>query len=281
MISLGEKLRTIPWHIVPSHWYELDIRSKAAPAERDDKDEPVAARPNRTVWGDPIPQMVLRPGTSGMTAMIPIQGALVKGATGSQKRYYGVSSHEDIHEDITSAVSKDVKSILFTVNSPGGSVLGTEGLARRIQDLAERGICVGMYTHDQCCSAAEFITAGCYYRMCSPDSITGSIGTMMQVVTAQKLYEDFGLEFNLFASGPYKGMGSMGKSLTPVQKEFLQGFIDARAKEFKGFMTANRPRVKPETMQGQIFTGRDAVKNGLYDLNVGSVDEALAVMGAD
>lgn len=232
-----------------------------------------AKRPTRDAWGDEIAQPYM---TAGNVAVIPVCGPLMKGATGFDKRF-GVCAHEDIHEDISIARSR-ARAAVMMVDSTGGTVLGTQGVAEHVADIQKSGFPIYSYTEGSMCSAAEYITGACTARFATSDAFVGSIGTMMATVSIEKLLTKVGIEFNIFASGKYKGMGHMAKDLTPDQRDFLQQFVNDRAAEFKAHMVQYRTTIKPEAMQGQFFTGSDAIKNGLIDATVRDLGEVLAMV---
>jgi len=264
------------WYVRPGSYIErLIVDATVRPETREPQSSgPVALRPTVDARGNAIMQASMTP---SRVAVVPIVGGILKGAKGSDKAYYGLTSHEDIWEDISRARSS-ARAIMLYVNSPGGTVVGTHELASRIADLAASGYPIASYTEDQKCSAAEYITAGCTMSLATPSAIVGSIGTMLAMVDASKFLEKFGIQFNVFTSGKYKALGHPGKSLTPEQSEWVQGFVNERAAEFKKHMTSHRPGLEPAHMEGQIFTGAIAAEFGLIDSTVDSFEEALSLI---
>jgi signal peptide peptidase SppA len=200
----------------------------------------------------------------------------MKGATGSEKYEYGVTSHEDIREDIDNALARGARCLVFDVNSPGGTAQGNAGLAQYIGTLKEQhGILSYSFTDSMMCSAAEYITSACHGRFATSDAIVGSIGSMMGSVSFQGMLERVGIEFSLFTSGKYKGAGHPAKDLSDAQREFLQSWVTNSANEFKAQMTSYRKNLKPESMEGQFFSGREGERNGLIDCVVSGMSEVL------
>lgn len=235
--------------------------------------QPRAQRPKTNCFGDPIAQMEF---TDDNIAIIPIHGPLVKGATGFEKYRFGVASHEDISDDIEAALYKGgAAALLFDMSSPGGTVAGTPELADDIAAAADL-VPVLVYNGRLSASAAEYITAGASYRVGTGSAINGSIGTILTTVSFQGLLDSLGIDVNVFASGKYKATGHPAKDLTDAQSEFLSKFVTVRADEFKGHMTTYRPGLKAASMEGQIFTGREALSAGLLDDLVHDREEALA-----
>jgi len=243
----------------------LEIREEALPA--------IEARPERDVNGDALPRAKL---TQSGVAIVPIVGPMMKGATGSDKYRASLCSPEDIASDVMAAMDARAKGIAFPVNSPGGTAVGCHELASLIAEVSKQ-VPTLMYTEDQCCSAAEYVTSACSVRVSTPSAVLGSIGTMCGVLDVSRLLDRFGVSFDIYRSGRYKGMGHPAKPLSSDQAEFVQRWVNARAAEFKAQMV-NYRGLDEEHMQGQIFVGSEAAKIGLTDFTVSSLREAIAFL---
>ena len=230
------------------------------------------SRPESDIYGDSFPRMRV---TSDGIAVVPIAGALMKAASGFEKWFHSLGSHEDIGMDLDAARAT-CRGILLHVNSPGGTVTGTPELADKVSAIAKSGFPIACFTEDSMCSAAEYITAGCNARFATSSATVGSIGVIMQILDLSKLHAAIGVQYNVFASGKFKAMGHGSGDLTPDQKSFLQSWVDGRGAEFRKHMTANRPKLPASAMEGQMFNGAEAKNIGLIDKVVSGMDEALA-----
>jgi ClpP class serine protease len=113
--------------------------------------------------------------------------------------------------------------------------------------------------------------------MVAPSSLVGSIGCVLSVLDASAFLESIGLKVTTFASGKYKAAGNSNTPMTDDHKEYLQGLVTKSADAFKGFVSRFR-NIKPESMEGQVFTAPDAVKAGLADEIVPNLNAAIARM---
>src|SRR5438067_146279 len=68
------------------------------------------------------------------------------------------------------------------------------------------------------------------------------------------------------------------KPMTEDQAAFLQDYVKRNAEEFQSHMINYRPGIDPQSMQGQILSGHDALRAGLIDALVSGFDEALALV---
>lgn len=259
------------WIILESHALELFQRLlalQAGPMEAGLRERAGAAadgkRPKRDAYGDEIEQMTLREGI----AVVPIHGALVQGASGFEKFCAGVRSHEDVHADLDRAEnavdSGEARGILLEMKSPGGTVAGTPELAARIQQLAGR-MAVASFNGDLSASAAEYLSAAAAPRFATPSSTNGSIGVILQRVSLVGRLEQMGIEVTTFTSGKLKAAANPYKPLTEGDASYLQGRTDALGVEFRAWMQSHRPGLTSDSMEGQVFTGRQALANGLID----------------
>ena len=234
-------------------------------------------RPTSDIYGEDIAQMTIQSGI----AIVPIHGALVQGASGFEKWYDGVRSHEDIDEDLDAAEnalqSGKARAILLDMKSPGGTVAGTPELAARISALAQ-ALPVYSFNGSLSASAAEYLSAAAQVRFATPSSTNGSIGVILQRMTMTGWLEMWGVKVDLFTSGKLKAAQHPLKELSESDREHLQGRTDELGAEFRAHMLAHRPALQAGTMQGQVFTGTNAAKNGLVDALVPSLRAVLAAI---
>lgn len=276
------KLETIygqPWQIRPDVWQRfhqdyLAFSKRGVDGAMGTAKEAVGKRPATNRFGDEFAKFEM----VGKVAVVPISGALVKGATGSEKYFDEVSSHEDIHADIDAGLAARAEAFVFHVNSPGGTVCGTPELADRIAHLPHEGKRTAMFTSDLCCSAAIYAVASCGALFTSPSAFVGSIGTIWDTINIAGMLEELGVEWNVFTSGPLKGTGHPAKRLSEEQAAWMQGVVDKMSVEFKSHVTKHRKAVGGEAMQGQTFTGSEACANGLFDATAGSLQEVIEMV---
>jgi signal peptide peptidase SppA len=282
-----QRFFTHDWHIYPAALDPLLLAlcsvepvasfssSSSSPSAHSAGPTPVAKRPTHDAYGDEIPRMEI---TSSGLAIVPVHGPLLKGATGSDKKFYGVTSHEDVADDLNDAMAHGATRILLDMNSPGGTVSGTPELAALIDEIAG-AVDLFSFNGSLSASAAEYLSAGAVARFGVSSSINGSIGTILQTVDFSKLLDNLGIKVNLFTSGKYKGTGNPYVAMTDDQRDYLKSMVKTLGAEFADHMTAHRPAMKPDHMQGQVFTGKQALEIGLLDQLVQSRAEAIRLIG--
>ena len=171
-------------------------------------------------------------------------------------------------EDIQKAKEdKNIKGILFVVNSPGGAVAPSVELAYAIKELKEIKPVV-VY-------ASGVIASGSYYAsiwadkiIANPGSIVGSIGVIMQGVNAEELMEKIGISTQTVKAGKYKESGTPTRKWFDYEEKQLQDVINDTYNMFiSDVASARNLDVKNHTIfaDAKIFTSKQAKDVGLVD----------------
>lgn len=174
-------------------------------------------------------------------------------------------------------LDKDVKAIVFRVNSPGGSSLASDAIWREITLAKEdKPVVVSM---------GNYAASGGYYISCNADSIfadagtlTGSIGVFSILPNMQPFFNDkLGITFDGVKTAPYADMGITSRPLTQTEQRFMQASVDSIYYTFKMRVAAGR--TKDETYidsiaQGHVYTGKRAIPLALVD-KTGALQDAV------
>lgn len=180
---------------------------------------------------------------------------------------------------------EDVKAVVLRVNSPGGTITGSDYIYHHLNELAsERGIPLVV-------SMGGLAASGGYYVAMAvgdtPKSIfaehttwTGSIGVIIPLYEVAELMEKLGVTENSIASHRLKKMGSFTNPLTEEERAIFQELVDDSFDRFKNVIKQGRPKFqkKPEALEelatGRIFTAEQALENGLVD-RIGFIEDAV------
>jgi protease-4 len=173
---------------------------------------------------------------------------------------------------------KNVKAIVFRVNSGGGSALASDVIWREtILAKAEKPLVVSM---------GDYAASGGYYIACAADSIvanpttlTGSIGVFGMIPNLSKFYKNkLGITIDTVNTGKYADMG-VNRPLSTFEKNKLQKSV---ADIYNGFITKVGEGRKMSTSavdeigQGRIWAGYDAKEIGLID-TYGGLEKAIDI----
>jgi protease IV len=171
-------------------------------------------------------------------------------------------------EEIQKAkVNKNIKGVLFVVDSPGGAVAPSVELAYAIKELKEIKPVV-VY-------ASGVIASGSYYAsiwankiIANPGSMVGSIGVIMQGVNAEELMKKIGVSTQTVKAGKYKESGTPTRKWFDYEEKQLQSVIDDTYNMFvSDVASARKLDVKNQTIfaDAKIFTSKQAKEVGLVD----------------
>jgi len=218
-------------------------------------------RPDKDFFDQPMPQMEI----VGDVAVIPVFGPLMQHADLIEKKC-GLTSYDDIREDLETAAKRACNAAVLNFNSPGGQMVGCLELADFIAEFQEEaGLPVYAFTDSQMCSAAYCLAAGCDQVFATRGAMTGSIGCILGWVDVSKKMEMAGEKAVVFSSGKFKAAGTPGLPLDQEQSDYLQGLVDDAFAQFSGHVLEHRPEVNLDSMQGQIMWGEKAEEAGLVD----------------
>lgn len=183
----------------------------------------------------------------------------------------------DLRRELDAAIEAGANGIFLRIDSPGGGITGGAEVAEYLAEVSA-SIPVFAWTDSCCASMAYWIACGSRQIWTSETSEIGSVGIYLPWIDSSAAWQAMGLEFKPFVNtgAIYKSAGH-GPSLTPDQIEQMQGFIDRIASLFQGFVTARRPQLMAEAMQGQAFLGCDAPMYGLSD-SVGTIEQAYSAL---
>ena len=183
------------------------------------------------------------------------------------------------------AKDENVKAIVLRVNSPGGTITGSDYILHHLRELKkEREIPIVV-------SMGGIAASGGYYVSMAvgdqPDSIfaepttwTGSIGVVIPHYDLSKLLNDWGVSQDSIASHRLKTMGSFAKPMTEEERKIFQTLVDDSFTRFKDIIKEGRPRFKEnhesldKLATGQIFNAQQALENGLID-KIGFLEDAV------
>jgi len=220
------------------------------------------------VDAEPQPLQVLESGAS----IIRINGPMMKG-----KSKFGGTSTIDVRRQLREAQKNpDVRGVMLAIDSPGGSVAGTAELADSVAALNVTKP-VHAFIEDLGASAAYWTAAQASRVHMNAAGMAGSIGTYSILYDSSKAMDKAGIEVNAFTTGPYKAMGEDGLPITPEQRQYYQGVIEALNERFLAGVSRGR-RMEMDKVKaladGRVHVGFAAVDAGLVD-RISTFDEAL------
>ena len=220
-------------------------------------------------------------GTGDQIAVIYGEGDIQRGSEGINP-FSGPNSTAMLADDMAAAFKAardddDVRAVILRVNSPGGSMLASELIARAAALTArKKPVVVSMSGY--AASGGYMISIPAGKIVAEPGTITGSIGVLggkFNVTPAtQKIYANT----DAVSRGANVGMFDMWTDFTPEQSKKFQDDI---MRDYHYFLkqVADGRHISVEqadaVAQGRVWTGDQALKLKLVD-SLGGMDEAMA-----
>jgi protease IV len=183
----------------------------------------------------------------------------------------------------------DVVAIVLRIDSPGGTVTGSDYLYHHIQELAkDRKLPVVVSMGSICASGGYYIAMAVGSQdnviFAEPTTWTGSIGVVIPHYDLSGLLTEYHVKDDSIASHKYKLMGSPTRQLPAAERaeerKLLQELVDISFSRFKDLVREGRPKLQqdPDILNkattGQIFTAQQALDLGLVD-QIGFVESAI------
>jgi protease IV len=191
----------------------------------------------------------------------------------------GVITEDLDRDEALAAVAKDrrAKALIVRINSPGGTVVGGEALYRQLRLMSEVKPVVAVM--GEVATSAAYLTAlGTDHIIGRQGTVTGSIGVLLQTANITGLLDSIGVETELVKSGPLKAQPNPLEDMSPEAREAIEQVVQDMFAMFVGIVQERRnfsPEQALEVADGRVFTGRQALENGLID-GIGSEIDARA-----
>ena len=273
---------TSPWAILPEKLYEIqEVYSTHLRGDKVDPKTFTALAQQVSPEQEKDNYQIL----NGI-AVIPITGIIAKRMNLFTQISGGVST-QLIGRDITDALAApDVRGIVLDIDSPGGTVDGTQELAQLI--LQGRDIKpIVAYSDGMIASAAYWIGSAAHRVYISGPTVhVGSIGVVATHVDYSEYDKKRGLKRTEIYAGKYKRIASQTKPLSQEGKQSIQDQVDYLYSIFVDAIAQNRgvgaQKVLNNMADGKIFIGEQAVRAGLVDGLVsfdGVISERLPLLG--
>lgn len=173
--------------------------------------------------------------------------------------------------------SDSVKAVVLRVNSPGGSAVASEVIAREMRLLAEKKpVVVSM--GDLAASGGYWISAEADAIFAQPETITGSIGVIAIIPSVRELGNRFGVTFDGVKTDPLADLYTISRSKTDEEMGMIRDDARQIYERFLDMVATGRsmPREEVATIaEGRVWSGVRAHQLGLVD-ELGGLGPAIA-----
>ncbi|HET6343758.1 MAG TPA: S49 family peptidase, partial [Myxococcota bacterium] len=215
-------------------------------------------------------------------ALIIGAGEINRGESGSG----GMGAPDGIGSDTFAQAFRDarqdgVKGVLFRIDSPGGSYIASDLIRREVELTRKAGIPVVVSMGNTAASGGYFIAADADAIVAEPGTITGSIGVFAaSFAVRQALHRWLGVNFDTYETLPHAGSLNWLDPPSDADRARFSQTVDRIYKDFVTKVAAGRHKTYDEihaVARGRIWSGRQAVQNGLAD-ELGGMETALEAL---
>ena len=229
-----------------------------------------------TALGDYLPQMRMLQGDTveeKNVAVIVAAGEILNGSQAS-----GLIGGDSTANLLKQARNDDaVSAVVFRVDSPGGSAFASELILNEVQALQEAGKPVVVSMSSLAASGGYWVSMAADSIFATPYTITGSIGIFGMFPTIERSLDTIGVSTDGIGTTPWAGELRPDREMSADTRTLFQMFINEGYDDFISGVAMHRgmeKEVVDSIAQGRIWTGSDALKNGLID-GIGDIDEAI------
>jgi len=172
-----------------------------------------------------------------------------------------------------------VGAVVLRVDSPGGSYVASDAIRREVLQLHASGRPVIASMANVAASGGYYIAMPCDAVLAEPGTITGSIGVVAGKHVIREALGRVGVNVESEAVGAYAEMFSPQRRFTDDEWQRLDAWLDRVYADFIEKAASDRGMTVErlqEIAKGRVWTGADAVANGLVD-RLGGLEDAVAV----
>lgn len=211
------------------------------------------------------------------TAVLDVAGPIQEG---------NPADADNLIEGLRDAVKDEgTKGILLRMNSPGGSPVQAAYVYEEIRRIKQEKPNLPIYAvvSDLCASGCYYIAAAADKIYVHPSSVVGSIGVIMNGFGFVDIMQRLGVERRLLIAGEHKALLDPFSPVNAVEKQHLQGVINAIHQQFINAVKQGRgERLKenPSLFSGLVWTGEEAIRLGIVDEVSDARSVAKDVIGA-
>lgn len=216
-------------------------------------------------------------------AVIYADGAIVAGKGGRR----GLAGPSIGSAGLTKAFREaaedpEIEAIVFRLNSPGGSPLGSDHVWRAIRVASEKKPVVASFA-DVAASGGYYMAAGADLIVAEPTTITGSIGVVLVRPNIEKLLSRYDIATESIGRGRYSSIADTSKPMTDEELSLVREQMESTYRLFLDRVSVGRQMTVEEVDGlggGRVWTGRQALDRGLID-ELGGLDTAIRLAATE
>ena len=227
---------------------------------------------------DPLKEFTLEGSGTDKILLISVNG-LISDRPKKGLIHTSASLVEQIVSQINKAEKdKQIKAVLFKINSPGGTITASDLLYHEISLFKERtGTKITVSMMDVATSGAYYISLPADLIMAHPTTVTGSVGVIYLQPKVGGLMDKIGLGVDVKKYGKNKDMGSPFRDSSEEEQKLMQKAVNDFGEHFIRLVQKHRKperQALSEISTARVFLAEEALKLGLVD-KIGYLSDAV------
>ena len=228
---------------------------------------------------DPLREFTLEGKAREKILVIPIRGIITDAPREGFVRTRPSMVQEVVSQLRLAEDDKKVKAVILKIDSPGGSVTGSDVLYKEILGYKERtGNKVVVAMMGLAASGAYYISLPADYILAHPTTLTGSIGVIFIRPKVTGLMHKIGVDVEVNKSGKNKDMGSPFRPTSAEEEEILQELVQRLGIRFVDLVAKHReldPEIMANISTARVYLANEAIELGLID-EIGYLNDAVS-----
>ena len=188
-----------------------------------------------------------------------------------------ITSESNLVEKIDQLKQKqNLKGILLTINSPGGTFVSSKEIYDTLKFFDEK-IPVAIYMKEVATSGAYLVSLGADQIFANTGTITGSVGVILQTADISLLLNKIGVSPLVIKSGDLKAIPNPLEKTNDEQIKYIKNVVLLMQEEFSKIVKLERELTwdnLEKISDGRIFTGNQAKEINLID-EIGAENDAI------
>ena len=188
-----------------------------------------------------------------------------------------ITSESNLVEKIDQLKQKqNLKGILLTINSPGGTFVSSKEIYDTLKFFDEK-IPVAIYMKEVATSGAYLVSLGADQIFANAGTITGSVGVILQTADISLLLNKIGVSPLVIKSGDLKAIPNPLEKTNDEQIKYIKNVVLLMQEEFSKIVKLERELTwdnLEKISDGRIFTGNQAKEINLID-EIGAENDAI------
>ena len=210
-------------------------------------------------------------------AVVHLEGPVVERRSQMMRGGRMIASDDVVPVLDSLAENKAIKGVVLAVNSPGGSALASDLIARSVEALRDKKPVVAVFGN-VAASGGYYISALAHEIWTHPATVTGSIGVVGGKVVLGDALAKLGIQTTWMGPAPDPGMMTAEAKFTEGQRIRFRASLKRVYDRFLAIVAKGREleiEGVEAVAQGRVWTGIQAVENGLAD-RIGTLKQATA-----